>query len=385
MLLESSISALEVIMRVGVPKEIKNHEYRVGLTPASVREFTSRGHEVLVENNAGIGIGADAAAYQAAGAKIATDAAQIFAESDMVVKVKEPQAVERAMLRPGQVLFTYLHLAPDPDQTRDLVSSGAVCIAYETVTDAKGGLPLLAPMSRVAGRLSIQAGAHCLERAQGGEGILLGGVPGVEPAEVVVIGGGVVGENAVQMALGLGSSVTVLDRSVDVLDRLSARFGPALKTVYSTVEATEKAVLAADLVVGAVLVKGATAPKLVTADMVRAMRPGTVMVDVAIDQGGCFETSHATTHDDPTYVVDGVVHYCVANMPGAVPRTSTLALNNATLPHALALADKGWRQALADDPHLAEGLNVHDGHITSLEVAEALGYDHTELSSALAA
>ncbi|MBT5267477.1 MAG: alanine dehydrogenase [Rhodospirillaceae bacterium] len=372
-------------MRVGVPKEIKNHEYRVGLTPASVREFTSRGHEVLVENNAGIGIGADAAAYQAAGAKIATDAAQIFAESDMVVKVKEPQAVERAMLRPGQVLFTYLHLAPDPDQTRDLVSSGAVCIAYETVTDAKGGLPLLAPMSRVAGRLSIQAGAHCLERAQGGEGILLGGVPGVEPAEVVVIGGGVVGENAVQMALGLGSSVTVLDRSVDVLDRLSARFGPALKTVYSTVEATEKAVLAADLVVGAVLVKGATAPKLVTADMVRAMRPGTVMVDVAIDQGGCFETSHATTHDDPTYVVDGVVHYCVANMPGAVPRTSTLALNNATLPHALALADKGWRQALADDPHLAEGLNVHDGHITSLEVAEALGYDHTELSSALAA
>ena len=312
-------------MLIGVPKEIKVHEYRVGLTPDSVREFTAHGHKVLVETNAGIGIGSSDDDYRAAGADIASTASDIFAKADMIVKVKEPQAVERQMLRPDQILFTYLHLAPDPDQTRDLVNSGAICVAYETVTDGQGGLPLLAPMSQVAGRLSIQAGASALERAKGGRGILLGGVPGVAPAKVVVIGGGVVGENAIYMALGMAADVTVLDRNVGVLARLAYRFGAALRTVYSTRTALEEYVLPADLVIGGVLVAGAEAPKLVTRDMVRRMRPGAVLVDVAIDQGGCFETSHPTTHAEPTYVVDDVVHYCVANMPGAVPVLARLA------------------------------------------------------------
>src|SRR4051812_36287523 len=314
-------------MLIGVPKEIKNHEYRVGMTPTSVREAVRHGHEVWVETHAGSGIGASDADYSHAGAKIIATAAEIFARAEMIVKVKEPQSVERKMLRPGQILFTYLHLAPDPEQTKDLVASGAVCIAYETVTGIHGGLPLLAPMSQVAGRLSIQAGARCLERAHGGRGMLLGGVPGVEAASVVVIGGGVVGENAIMMALGMAADVTVLDRNVDVLGGLAQRFGPALNTVYSTGASLERYVLDADLVVGAVLVPGAGAPKLVSRATVSKMRKGSVLVDVAIDQGGCFETSRPTTHADPTYVVDGVVHYCVANMPGAVPLTSTKALN----------------------------------------------------------
>ena len=360
-------------MRIGVPKEIKNHEQRVGLTPTSVRELVAHGHEVLVETNAGIGIGADDAAYRSAGASIATSATAIFDSAEMIVKVKEPQAVERAMLHAGQTLFAYLHLAPDAAQTHDLINSGATCIAYETVTDHHGGLPLLAPMSKVAGRMSIQAAAHALEAPAGGAGLLLGGVPGVAPAKVAVIGGGVVGENAIEMAVGLGADVTVLDRSLAVLDRLSARFGASLRTIYSTRSALEEYVIDADVVIGAVLVKGARAPKLVTAEMVRRMRTGSVLVDVAIDQGGAFETSHATTHADPTYVVDGVVHYCVANMPGAVPKTSTYALNNSTLPFALVLADKGVRQALADDPHLRNGLNVAKGQVTEMAVAEAFG------------
>ncbi|MBK8176193.1 MAG: alanine dehydrogenase [Rhodospirillales bacterium] len=372
-------------MLVGIPKEIKVHEYRVGLTPSSVRELVTHGHTVVAETRCGDGIGASDADYRGAGAEIVSTAAEVFGRADMVVKVKEPQAVERALLRDGQILFTYLHLAPDPEQCRDLVASGAVCIAYETVADSHGGLPLLAPMSQVAGRLSIQAGAHCLERAHGGEGILLGGVPGVAPAKVVVIGGGVVGENAIMMALGMGADVTVLDKNVDVLGRLARQFGPALKTVYSTRAALEANVLAADLVVGAVLVVGAEAPKLVTADMVERMRPGTVLVDVAIDQGGCFETSRPTTHAEPTYVVDGVVHYCVANMPGAVPRTSTYALNNVTLPYALALADRGPRQALLDNPHFCLGLNVCAGKVTHEAVAHDLGYAYVEPAKALGA
>ncbi|MCB9957570.1 MAG: alanine dehydrogenase [Rhodospirillaceae bacterium] len=371
-------------MRIGVPKEIKVHEYRVGLTPDSAKEFKAHGHDVLVETGAGTGIGCDDAAYRAVGAEIAASAAEVFAWADMIVKVKEPQAGERRMLREGQILFTYLHLAPDPAQARDLVDSGAVCIAYETVTDGHGHLPLLAPMSQVAGRLSIQAGAYALERAHGGKGILLGGVPGVAPAKVVVIGGGVVGENAIQMALGMGADVTVLDRSVDVLGRLSQRFGSALKTVYSTRAALEDLVLQADMVVGAVLIAGAGAPKLVTAKMVAGMRPGSVLVDVAIDQGGCFETSRPTTHAEPTYVVDGVVHYCVANMPGAVPNTSTYALNNVTLPYALALADKGYRAALDANPGFCEGLNVHRGKVTHRAVAEALGYPYADPIAAMA-
>ena len=370
-------------MLIGVPKEIKVHEYRVGLTPDSVREFVSHSHRVLVETNAGIGIGSSDDDYRAAGAGIAPTASDIFAKADMIVKVKEPQAVERQMLRPGQVLFTYLHLAPDPDQTRDLVNSGAICIAYETVTDGRGGLPLLAPMSQVAGRLSIQAGAVALERAKGGRGILLGGVPGVAPAKVVVIGGGVVGENAIYMALGMAADVTVLDRNVSVLARLARRFGAALKTVYSTRAALEEYVLQADLVVGGVLVAGAEAPKLVTRDLVRRMKPGAVLVDVAIDQGGCFETSHPTTHAEPTYVVDGVVHYCVANMPGAVPNTSTYALNNVTLPYALALADKGYKKALLDNPNFLEGLNVCQGKVTYKAVADELGYEYVDPRVAL--
>jgi alanine dehydrogenase len=372
-------------MLIGVPKEIKVHEYRVGLTPDSAREFIAHGHKVLVETGAGDGIDADDAAYLAAGAEIAADAVEVFSRADMIVKVKEPQAAERKMLREGQILFTYLHLAPDPDQTRDLVDSGAICIAYETVTDGAGGLPLLAPMSQVAGRLSIQAGAWCLERARGGRGILMGGVPGVAPAKVVVLGGGVVGENAIMMALGMGAEVAVLDRKVDVLSRLSRQFGPALKTVYSTQAALEAYVLEADLVIGAVLVAGAEAPKLVRAPMLKEMKRGTVLVDVAIDQGGCFETSRPTTHADPIYIVDGIVHYCVANMPGAVPSTSTYALNNVTLPYGLALADKGYARALLDNPNFREGLNVCFGKVTYRAVADDLGYDYTDPASLLQA
>ena len=371
-------------MLIGVPKEIKNHEYRVGMTPTSVQEAVAHGHSVVVETNAGAGIGSTDDDYIAAGARIAGTAADVFAEAEMIVKVKEPQAVERKMLREGQILFTYLHLAPDLEQTKDLVDSGATCIAYETVLDQNGGLPLLAPMSQVAGRMSIQAGAHCLERAQGGKGILLGGVPGVAPANVVVIGGGVVGENAIYMALGMAAHVTVLDRNVDALRNLTMRFGPALTTVYSTQAALEQYVLDADLVIGGVLVKGAEAPKLVTADMVKAMTPGSVLCDVAIDQGGCFETSKATTHAEPTYIVDDVVHYCVANMPGAVPRTSTYALNNVTLPYTLALADMGYKQALKDNPLFMEGLNVHAGRVTYKAVADDLGYEYQPALEALA-
>ncbi len=371
-------------MLVGAPKEIKKAERRVGLTPASVRELVAHGHQVLVESGAGIGIGAADEAYVAAGARIAPSSAEVWDQAEMVVKVKEPQAVERAQLGEDQVLFTYLHLAPDPDQTRELVESGSTCIAYETVTDREGGLPLLAPMSQVAGRMSIQAGAHCLEAPSGGSGLLLGGVPGVKAANVVVIGGGVVGEHAIQMAAGLGAEVIVLDNNIAVLDRLARRFGTALQTVYSTASALEEWVLDADLVVGAVLVKGDRAPRLVTADMIKRMRPGSVVVDVAIDQGGCFETSRPTTHEDPTYVVDDIVHYCVANMPGAVPRTSTYALNNATLPFTLALADKGAKQAMLDDEHLLGGLNVCKGKVTEEHVARALGYQYVEPLEALA-
>jgi alanine dehydrogenase len=370
-------------VRIGVPKEIKNNEYRVGLTPDSVLEFVAHGHEVMVETGAGAGIGSDDEVYRAAGARIVANAAEIFSTAEMVVKVKEPQAVERAMLRPGQILFTYLHLAPDPDQTRDLIESGAVCIAYETVTDARGGLPLLAPMSQVAGRLAIQAGAHCLEKAHGGCGMLLGGIPGVEGASVVVIGGGMVGENAIQMALGMAADVTVLDRNVEVLQHLARRFGPSLNTVYSQKATLDRYVTEADLVVGAVLIPGASAPKLVTSEMVRRMRPGSVLVDVAIDQGGCFETSKPTTHAEPTYIVDGVVHYCVANMPGAVPKTSTQALNNVTLPYALALADKGYKAALQENSHFMHGLNVHGGKVTHKAVAEAQGLDFVEPAQVL--
>lgn len=370
-------------MHVGVPKEVKVAERRVGLTPSGVRELVAHGHQVTIETQAGEGIGAPDADYVAAGAAIAGDAASIWATADMIVKVKEPQAPERALLREGQILFTYLHLAPDAPQTNDLLASGATCIAYETVTDPRGGLPLLAPMSQVAGRMSIQAGAHCLEAPNGGAGLLLGGVPGVPSARTVVIGGGVVGENAIEMAVGLGSQVAVLDRDLDVLDRLSRRFGAELETVYSTRQALEDLVLDADLVIGAVLVKGATAPKLVTAEMVTQMKTGSVLVDVAIDQGGCFETSRPTTHAEPTYVVDGVVHYCVANMPGAVPQTSTYALNNATLPFTLALADHGPRDALLADPYFLGGLNVCGGMLTESHVAEAQGLDFVDPTHAL--
>ena len=361
-------------MRVGVPKEIKVLENRVGLVPGSVRELVAHGHAVVVEHNAGQGIGMDDDTYRKAGATVVATAAEVFAAADMIVKVKEPQAVERKMLRKGQILFTYLHLAPDPEQAADLVASGAVCIAYETVTSATGGLPLLAPMSEVAGRMAVQAGAYYLEKPHGGLGMLLGGVPGVDPAKVVILGGGVVGSHACHIALGMGADVWVLDRSVDVLRALWRQFGRPLNTVFSTHDAVENHVTSADLVIGGVLIPGASAPKLVSAALVKKMKPGSVIVDVAIDQGGCFETSHATTHADPVYVVDGVTHYCVANMPGGVPRTSTFALNNATLPFVLALADKGWKQALADDPHLRNGLNVAFGKVTCQPVAEALGY-----------
>ncbi|MEZ5932306.1 MAG: alanine dehydrogenase [Alphaproteobacteria bacterium] len=371
-------------MRIGTPKEIKNHEYRVGLTPESVSELASNGHEVLVETHAGEGIGADDQAYVEAGAVIVDSAEEVFAKAEMIVKVKEPQVVERKMLRKDQILYTYLHLAPDPEQTKDLIASGAVCIAYETVTDQHGGLPLLKPMSQVAGRMSVQAGAAALEKSKGGRGVLLGGVPGVMPGKVVIIGGGVVGFNAAQMAVGLGADVTILDRSPEVLERLGMYFQAQAKTRFSSRANLAASIADADLVVGAVLVPGAAAPKLVTRAMLKTMKPGAVLVDVAIDQGGCFETSKPTTHQDPIYIVDGIVHYCVANMPGGVARTSTYALNNVTLPHALRIAEKGWVQALKDDPHLRNGLNVWNGQVTCEPVARDLGYRYVPAEDAIA-
>ena len=370
-------------MLIGVPKEIKNHEYRVGMAPASIREAVAHGHEVIVQVNAGEGISASDDEYRAVGAQIVDDPQEIFANAEMIVKVKEPQANERAMLRPGQILFTYLHLAPDSEQTRDLVDSGATCIAYETVTSPRGGLPLLAPMSKVAGRMAIQAGAYCLEHPHGGLGMLLGGVPGVDPAKVVILGAGVVGTHATHIAVGMGADVWVVDRSPEVIEAHWQQFGRSTNTVFSTRDAVERHVLEADLVIGGVLIPGAAAPKLVTAEMVRAMKPGAVIVDVAIDQGGCCETARPTTHAEPTYVVDDVVHYCVANMPGGVPRTSTYALNNVTLPHVLILADKGYHQALKEDRHLRNGLNVHEGKITCEEVARDLGYEYVDPETAL--
>ena len=370
-------------MRIGVPKEIKTHEYRVGLTPAATRELVAHGHQVTVQHDAAAGIGFPDEAYVAAGAAIAASAGSIFADSDMVVKVKEPQPGEIALLRQGQVLFTYLHLAADRTQTEGLMRSHATCIAYETVTDRAGGLPLLAPMSEVAGRMSVQVGAHCLEKEQGGSGVLLGGVAGVPAAQVVVLGGGVSGTNAVRMAVGLGAYVTVIDRSIPRLRELEAEFGGRVQTLFSTTDAIERSVRDADLVIGAVLVPGAAAPKLVTRAMVAAMRPGSVLVDIAIDQGGCFETSRPTSHAEPTYVAEGAVHYCVTNMPGAVARTSTLALGNATLPFAIALADKGWQQALRDDEHLRRGLNISGGRVTYAAVARDLGLEATSAEAVL--
>ncbi len=370
-------------MLIGVPKEIKNHEYRVGLTPGSVLELTKRGHDVLVQKKAGFEIGLTDNDYTKAGAKILATAEEIFAKAEMIVKVKEPQPGECAMLRDGQILYTYLHLAPDPDQTQELMKSGAIAIAYETVTDTKGGLPLLAPMSEVAGRMSIQAGAWCLEMKQGGRGMLLGGVPGVAPAKVVILGGGVVGTNAALMALGSQADVTILDRSINRLRDLNMSFGASAKVVYSTTTAVEEYVFGADLIIGAVLIPGAAAPKLVTKEMLSHMKRGSVLVDVAIDQGGCFETSKATTHAEPIFNVDGIVHYCVANMPGAVARTSTFALNNATLPFAIALADKGYKKALLDDPHLLEGLNVYQGRITYEAVAKDQNLEYTPAAKAI--
>lgn len=363
-------------MQIGVPREIKNHEYRVGLTPSSVRELTRHGHAVLVEQAAGKGIGVSDDEYQSAGATIAADAAAVFSRAELIVKVKEPQAAERAMLRADQVLFTYLHLAPDPVQCRELMHSNAICIAYETVTQAGGGLPLLAPMSEVAGRMAIQAGAHCLEKAHGGMGMLLGGVAGVPPGKIVILGAGVVGTNAAQMAVGTGAQVVVIDRSIDALRRIDRMFNGRVITVYSTSDTVERHVVSADLVIGGVLIPGAAAPKLIARAMVAAMKPGSVIVDVAIDQGGCAETARATTHAEPTYLVDGVVHYCVANMPGGVPRTSTHALNHATLPFVLQLANLGWRKALQADPHLRNGLNVCRGKVTCREVAEVLNHPY---------
>ena len=371
-------------MLIGVPKEIKNNEYRVGLTPPSVHELVARGHQVIVQAGAGAEIGLDDEQYVAAGATLIHAAPEIFGQADMIVKVKEPQPAECAMLRPGQILYTYLHLAPDPEQTAALVESGAVCIAYETITGPGGGLPLLAPMSEVAGRMAIQAGASHLEKSKGGMGLLLGGVPGVAAGHVVIIGAGVVGTNALQMAVGTSARVTVLDKNVDRLRQLDLVYGNRISTVYSNAHALEEAVLSADLVVGGVLVPGAAAPKLVTRAMVSKMKQGSVVVDVAIDQGGCFETSHPTTHADPTFVVDGVIHYCVANMPGAVARTSTFALNNATIGHAVALANKGWRQALRDDAHLKNGLNVCEGKVTYAAVAQDLDYEYVPADTLLA-
>jgi len=371
-------------MKIGVPKEIKNHEYRVGLTPASVRELTSRGHSVVVQSDAGAAIGLSNAQYVAAGAVIEASPAAIFDRAELIVKVKEPQRAECAMLREGQILYTYLHLAPDPEQAAALIKSGAVCIAYETITGPGGGLPLLAPMSEVAGRMAIQAGAAHLEKSKGGMGVLLGGVAGVAAAEVVILGAGMVGSNALQMAVGLGAQVTVLDNNIDRLRALDLVFGNRIKTVYSNAHSVEEAVLSADLVVGGVLIPGAAAPKLVSAELVARMKKGAVVVDVAIDQGGCFATSHATTHAEPTFIVDGVVHYCVANMPGAVARTSTFALNNATIGHAIELADKGWQQALRDSVHLRHGLNIARGKVSYEAVAHALGYDYVKAETLLA-
>lgn len=365
-------------MLIGVPKEIKNHEYRVGMTPSGVHELCRHGHEVIVETNAGEALGFSDQAYTAAGAKILKTSKEIFDTADMVVKVKEPQANECKMLRPSQLLFTYLHLAPDPEQTKALLESDCVAIAYETVTDNSGGLPLLAPMSEVAGRLSIQAGAHALEKHKGGSGILLGGVPGVKPANVVVIGGGVVGLNAARMASGLNADVTILDRSLTVLKKIDNTFGGRIKTLYSNYMNLEEALREADLVIGAVLIPGASAPKLVTHNMLKNMKKGSVLVDVAIDQGGCFETSMPTTHEEPTYVVDGVVHYCVANMPGAAAKTSTLALTNATLPFIVELANKGWKKAIMENKHLKNGLNICEGNVTYQAVARELGYTYVD-------
>lgn len=370
-------------MIIGTVREIKNHEYRVGLTPESVRELAVHGHRLIVEQGAGAGIGAGDDVYRAAGAEIVDTAEDVFAAAEMVVKVKEPLAVERALLREGQILYTYLHLAPDPEQTADLMKSGAVAIAYETVTGARGGLPLLKPMSQVAGRMAIQAGATALEKAHGGRGVLLGGVPGVAPAKVCIIGGGVVGFNAAQMAVGLGADVTILDRDADVLERVGTYFEARAKTRFSNQANLAECVAEADLVVGAVLIPGAESPKLVKRNMLKTMQAGSVLVDVAIDQGGCFETSRATTHDDPTFIVDDVVHYCVANMPGGVARTSTYALNNVTLPHALRIADLGWKEAMRSDPHLAQGLNVWNGKVTFKAVADALGVEYASIEEAL--
>ena len=370
-------------MLVGVPKEIKDNEFRVGMTPAVAAELIHHGHAVLMEASAGLGSGLTDDEYRKAGAAIVNDAGEIFARAEMVVKVKEPQAAERKQLRSGQTLFTYLHLAPDLPQTEDLIKSGAICIAYETVTSASGGLPLLAPMSEVAGRLAPQVGAHALEKAAGGRGILLGGVPGAPAADVLIIGGGVSGTHAATIALGMGAHVTILDRSLEALRRLSDHFEGRVQTIFSTRAAIREWVTKADLVIGAVLVPGASAPKLITREMLGTMKQGAVLVDIAIDQGGCAETSKPTTHSDPTYVVDGVVHYCVANMPGAVARTSTFALNNATLPFTLALANKGWRKALSDDPHLCAGLNVCAGHITCEPVAAAHGLPYRSAETLL--
>ncbi|WP_374334644.1 alanine dehydrogenase [Leeia sp.] len=371
-------------MLIGVPKEIKNHEYRVGLTPAGTKELIRNGHQVMVQQHAGTAIGFADDQYVAAGAQIIPTAAEIFAKADMIIKVKEPQPVECQMLRPGQILYTYLHLAPDPEQTKALVASGCIAIAYETVTDDRGGLPLLAPMSEVAGRMSIQAAARALEKSAGGSGVLLGGVPGVAPGKVTVIGGGVVGLHAARMAAGLGAEVTILDRSLPRLKEIDSDFGGRIKTLFSTQDAIERELKEADAVIGAVLIPGAAAPKLVTRDMLKLMKPGSVLVDVAIDQGGCFETSKATTHQEPTYVVDGIIHYCVANMPGGVARTSTQALTNATLGYAVALANKGWKQALRDDKHLRNGLNVAEGKVTYEAVARDLGYAYVAAESVIA-
>ena len=358
-------------MQIGVPKEVKDHEDRVGLVPSSVAELVHHGHQVIVEKGAGIGSGLSDAEYTAAGATLHDGPEAIFSLADMIVKVKEPLPSERKLLRSEQVLFTYLHLAADLDLTRDLLSGGATCIAYETVTSPTGTLPLLTPMSEVAGRLAPQVGAHHLERAQGGRGVLLGGVPGVPAAEVVILGGGVSGTHAAEIALGMGANVTAVDRSAEALRRIATQFGSQVRTIFSTRDAIRQIVKRADLLIGAVLVPGAAAPKLVTRDMLQTMKSGAVLVDIAIDQGGCFETSHPTSHSAPTYVVDGVVHYCVANMPAAVARTSTFALNNVTLPFTIALADKGWRKALLEDPHLRNGLNIYNDQVTCQPVAEA--------------
>lgn len=364
-------------MLIGVPKEIKNFEYRVGLVPSSVRELHAHGHQVMVEKGAGEKIGFDDQAYQQVGAKIVERFDEIYADAEMVIKVKEPQPQECKLLHEGQVLFAYLHLAPDKEQAKLLLESGCVAIAYETVTDKQGGLPLLAPMSEVAGRMAIQAGANCLEIKNGGRGILLGGVPGVAPAKVVVLGGGVVGTNSVRMAMGMGAHVVVIDKSLERLYHLDLQFGSKINTIFSTTDAIEEHVLDADLVIGAVLIPGASAPKLVTKQMLSKMRNGSVIVDVSIDQGGCFETSKVTTHDHPTYIIDGVVHYCVGNMPGGVPRTSTFALNNATLPFAISLANLGWKEAMRRDSNLLNGLNICKGKVTYPAVAEALNEPYT--------